>query len=151
MIKLTRFSRSTLNLILLVAIAAVLTYWVLQFSSPSVTDEKVVPVPTADRAARTQIMNVTPIARLFGSSGPVVTASNIEVVGVIAQGGKNEGVALLSVDNQPAMAFKAGEKISGETVLSQVNGNGVTLDNGGVRREILLPARQPPSGIEPVR
>ena len=104
MIKLTRFSRKTVNLILLITIAAVLTYWILQFSAPSETDERVVPVPTADRAARTQIMNVTPIARLFGSSGPSVTTSNIEVVGVIAQGGKNEGVALLSVNDQPAMA-----------------------------------------------
>jgi hypothetical protein len=151
MIKLTRFSRKSVNLILLIAIAGVLTYWILQFSGPSETDERVVPVPTADRAARTQIMNVTPIARLFGSSGPSVTTSKIVVVGVIAQGGKNEGVALLSVDNQPAMAFRAGETISGETILSQVNGNGVILDSGGVRQEISLPARQPPSGIEPVR
>ncbi|UCH49327.1 MAG: hypothetical protein JSU95_05955 [Betaproteobacteria bacterium] len=151
MIKLTRFSRKTVNLILLIAIAAVLTYWILQFSGPSETDERIVPVPTADRAARTQIMSVTPIARLFGSSGPSVTTSNISVVGVIAQGGKDKGVALLSVNDQPAMAFKAGETVSGGTTLSQVTSNGVVLDNGGVRQEISLPARQPPSGIEPVR
>ncbi len=151
MIKLSRLSGRTVNLILLIAIAAMLTYWILQFSVPSETEETVVSVPTADRAARTEIMNVTPIARLFGSSEPTVTASNIMVVGVIAQGGENEGVALLSVDNQPAMAYRAGEVVSAETILSQVNANGVILDGGGIRREISLPARQPPSGIERVR
>jgi general secretion pathway protein C len=151
MIKLTRFSKKTVNLILVIAIAAVSTYWILQFSAPSVTDERVVPIPTADRAARTQIMNVTPIAQSFGSSGATVAASNISVIGVIAQGGKDQGVALLSVDNRPAMAFRAGETVTGETILAQVNSNGVVLEGGGVQRAILLPARQPPSGIEPVQ
>lgn len=150
MIKLNRLSGRTVNLILLIAIAAALTYWILQFSAPSKTEETIVPVPTADRAARTEIMNVAPIARLFGSSAPSVTASDIVVVGVIAQGGKNEGVALLSVNNQPAMAFRAGEIVSSETILSEVKANGVILDRGGIRREISLPARQPPSGIEAV-
>lgn len=141
-----------MNLTLLVAIATAATYWVVQFASPKDNQEKLVAVPTADRSPRTQPMDIAPIAGLFGSSvaaGP--SASNIAVVGVIAEGGESEGVALLSVDNQPAMAFKAGQPISGDASLHRVTDNGIIIEVGGRTREILLPARQSPAGIDPVR
>ena len=146
---LTRFSRRTLNFLLLVAIFAATTFWILQFSSPNQTDEPVVAVPTSDRAARTQVMDVAPIAALFGSrEAPATSSSNIAIVGVIAEGGRSKGVALLSVDNRPAMAFRAGDRISDQTTLREVKANGVVIESGGIAREILLPAREPPSGIE---
>lgn len=149
---MTKSPQNLLNLLLLVAIATASTYWVLQFATPKDAEEKLVAVPTADRSPRTQAMNIAPIAGLFGSSVATASAaSNIVVVGVIAEGGKSEGVALLSVDNQPAMAFKAGQAISGDSSLQRVTENGVIVEMGGSAREILLPARQPPPGIEPVR
>jgi hypothetical protein len=149
---MTKSPQRLLNLLLLVAIATASTYWILQFATPGDTQEKLVAVPTADRSPRTQAMNIAPIAGLFGSSvtaGP--GASNIVVVGVIAEGGKSEGVALLSVDNQPAMAFRAGQAISADSSLQRVTENGVIVEMGGSAREILLPARQRPAGIDPVR
>jgi general secretion pathway protein C len=143
--------RKALNLLLLVVIFATATYWVLQLTSATDRGETVVAVPTADRAARTQAMNVAPIARLFGSSEVSSVSSNIAVVGVIAQGGKNQGVALLSVDSGPAMAFKAGQRIDDGSALKRVNANGVVIERNGSALELLLPARQPPSGIEPVQ
>ncbi len=149
---MTKSPQRMLNLTLLVAIAAAITYWVLQFATPNDAQEKLVAVPTADRSPRTQAMNIAPIAGLFGSSvAATSSASNIVVVGVIAEGGKSEGVALLSVDNQPAMAFKAGQAITGDFSLQRVTENGVVVEIGGISREILLPARQPPPGIDPVR
>jgi len=149
---MTKSRLRLLNLLLLVAIAMVSTYWVLQFAAPKVPQESLVAVPIADRSPRTQAMNIAPIEGLFGSSvSGAPTASNIVVVGVIAEGGKNEGVALLSVDNQPAMAFKAGQAIDGDVSLQRVTENGVMIEMGGSVREILLPTRQPPSGIDPVR
>ena len=75
----------------------------------------------------------------------------IEVIGVIAQGGRDEGVALLTVDGRPAMAFKAGENLGGDAELKRVTGTGVVIEQNGVSREILLPAREAPTGIETVR
>ena len=60
-------SRSNLNLLLTLAIAAMITYWVLQFSSQNVTDESVVAIATSDHVARTQPLDTAPIAGLFGS------------------------------------------------------------------------------------
>ena len=146
---LKRFSKRTLNSLLLLAIFAATTFWILQFSSPNDTEGLVVPVPTSDRAARTQIMDIAPIAALFGSRGaPAASSANIAIAGVIAEGGKGKGVALLSVNDGPAMAFRVGDRVSDRTTLREVKANGVVIESGGVAREILLPAREPPSGIE---
>lgn len=148
---MTISQRRALNVLLLVAVAATATYWILQLASRTNMEETVVAVPTADRAARTQAMSVAPVARLFGSGEVSLVSSNISVVGVIAQGGKDKGVALLSVDNGPAMAFKAGERINDAAALKQVKANGVVIERNGSAIELSLPARQPPSGIEPVQ
>jgi hypothetical protein len=151
-VALTRFSTRTLNFMLLVAIFAATTFWILQFSSSNQTDGPVVAVPTSDRAARNQVMDVAPIAALFGSrEAPAAFSADITIAGVIAEGGKGQGVALLSVNNLPAMAFRAGDRISDQTTLREVKANGVVIENGGIAREILLPAREPPSGIEPAK
>ena len=76
--------RSKLNLVLALAIAAMLTYWILQFSSRSVTDEPVVAVATSDRVARTQPLDTAPLAGLFGASSSGKLQSDIKLVGVIA-------------------------------------------------------------------
>ena len=145
-------SRTTLNFLLLVGIVAATTFWILQFSSPNQTDGPIVAVPTSDRAARTQVMDVAPIAALFGSREvPVASSANVAVVGVIAEGGQGKGVALLSVNDLPAMAFRAGDQVSDQATLREVKANGVVIESGGIAREILLPAREPPSGIEAVK
>jgi len=151
-VALKGFSRTTLNFLLLVGIVAATTFWILQFSSPIQTDGPIVAVPTSDRAARTQVMDVAPIAALFGSREvPVASSANVTVVGVIAEGGRGKGVALLSVNDLPAMAFRAGDRVSDQTTLRDVKANGVVIESGGIAREILLPAREPPSGIEAVK
>ena len=145
---LTKFSGRALNFLLLVAICAATTFWFLQFSTPNQTDGPVVAVPTSDRAARTQVMDVAPIAALFGSREvPAASSANIAIAGVIAEGGRGKGIALLSVNDLPAMAFRVGDRISDRAMLREVKANGVVIESGGVEREILLPAREPPSGI----
>jgi len=143
--------RRVLNLLLVLAIAATATYWIVQFSSPGETGETMVGVATADRAARTQSLDVGPIAGLVGSGDVAAAPSNIAVVGVIAEGGKNRGVALLAVNGKPAMAYRAGETITGDLVLERVGADGVTIESAGVSRQLLFPQQQPPSGIDPVR
>ena len=148
---MTKPQQRLLNLLLLLAIAAAIGYWVIQFAKPVQKDEKLVAVPMTDRSARTQTMDVAPIAAMFGSSAVSTTATNIAVVGVIAHGGKNKGVALLSVDGQPAMSFKAGDLVGGTHTLQRVTENGVIIEQGGIIREISLPPRKAPTGIYPAQ
>ncbi len=143
--------RSNLNLILTLAIAAVITYWILQFSSQNATDESVVAVATSDRVARTQPLDTAPMAGLFGASSSGTSPNKIKLVGVIAQGGTGQGVALLSVGDQPAMAYRVSEHVDGDMTLANVNANYVVLENSDGLLEVSLPERAPPAGIDPVR
>lgn len=142
-------SRSNLNLLLTLAIAAMITYWVLQFSSQNVADESVVAVATSDHVARTQPLDTAPIAGLFGASSSGKAPSEIKLVGVIAQGGKGLGVALLSVGGGPAMAYRVGQLVHSNMTLATVNGSYVVIENSDGLLELSLPERAPPAGIEP--
>ena len=142
--------QKSLNFALLLAIAAAVSFWFLQLSSPRNTSEELQPVPAGDASPRTQPIDMRAVSGLFGAglSAPTI---RVHVAGVIAQGGKNQDVALLSVDERPAMAYKAGETLGGNAILKHVRADGVVIDQNGALSEVLLPARDPPSGIEPVR
>lgn len=143
--------RSNLSFLLTLAIAAMITYWVLQFSSQNVTDESLVAVATSDHVARTQPLDTGPIAGLFGASSSGKAPSEIKLVGVIAHGGKGQGVALLSVSGRPAMAYRVGQSVNSDMTLATVNENYVVIENSDGLLELSLPERAPPTGIEPVR
>ncbi len=142
--------QSKLNFLFTLAIAATLTYWILQFSSQNATQESVVAIATSDRVARTQPLNTAPMAGLFGASTSNNRApSDIKLVGIIAQGGAGQGVALLSVGGAPAMAFRVGEPVDGGLTLANVNPDHVEIDNAGALLHLSLPKRSPPAGIDP--
>jgi hypothetical protein len=143
--------QSKLNFLLTLAIVATVTYWILQFSSQKATDESMVAIATSDRVARTQPLDTAPMAGLFGASSSGKAPSEIKLVGVIAQGGKGQGIALLSVGGAPAMAFRVGESVDGDLTLSNVNTSYVVIDDSGALLELSLPERAPPAGIDPVQ
>src|SRR5262245_34074615 len=132
--------------LLVLALAATLTGWVLEFSARRTPAEPVRAVPTGNPVARTQAADVAPIARMFGarvgSSG-----ADIRLVGVIAQGGQGRGIALLAVDGQPALALRAGEEIATGVTLAEVRADRVLVSRSGAAQEIRLPARPAPEGI----
>ena len=138
-----------LNLLLALSIAAMVTYWVLQFDSSAVTGEPVVAVATSDRVARTQPLDTGPMARLFGASSPVRSSSQIKLIGFISHGGEGSGVALLSANGRPAAAFRVGETVNGDMTLTAVNEGHVLLQQGDELLEVTLPERTPPAGINP--
>ena len=141
---------SLVNLFLLLALAAVCTYWVLQFSSVRTLKEPVVAVASGDRVPRTQPTDSSAAAALFGAAASVAP-SRIRLSGIIAEGGKGVGVALLSLDGQPAMAYRAGESIDGEMTLADVHADRVVIRTAEGTREVLMPERAPLGGITPVR
>ena len=138
------------NLVLLLALAAVCTYWVLQFTATRRTPEPLVAVASGDRVARTAPVDTAAAAALFGSSGGNAS-SRIRLTGVIAEGANGAGIALLSLDGQPAIPYRAGEAIDDDISLVEVRRNGVVIRSAQGVRELAMPERPAPGGITPVR
>ena len=144
-------ARLKLNFVLALATAAMLTYWVLQFSSPAVTEEPLLAVTTSDRVARTQPLDTAALAGLFGGNVSARTQTQIKLIGVISQGGEGSGVALLSIRGRPATAFRAGEPIDGNVRLVAVLDGHVLIEQSDGLLEVSLPERALPAGINPAR
>ncbi len=138
-----------LNLLLLLTCAAVGVYWTLQLTTGGVPKEPLVSVPTTDRIPRTQPLDVAPLSRLFGAGTGSSAPANIRLSGVIAEGARGKGTALLAIGDGPAMAYRTGDAIDERTRLGAVHADRVVLYRGGAPIELLLPERLAPSGIAP--
>jgi hypothetical protein len=128
------------------ALLALGAYWVLEFGARRLSAEPVVATPTGDAAPRTQVLDTEPLARLFGgSSAP--RSGNVVLVGIVAGGGLDRDVALVSVDGAPAVMAGVGDTLPDGALVIEVRGYGIVVRRGDVLQEILLPV--PPSpGIE---
>lgn len=132
--------------LLALGLAVVATDWFLTLTARRTPAGVVQPLPTGDAVARTEPADVAPVARLFGG-GAAAAEGNIRLLGVIAQGAKGKGIALLAVDGRPAAAVRAGETIVAGATLAEVRHDRVLVDREGATREIRLPAKAAPSGI----
>jgi hypothetical protein len=151
---------SFVNTLLLLAIAAVCTYWLLQWGSVRSPPTALVTVPVGDRVARTQPLDMSAAARLFGAptgaddtGHPLATdlTARVRLDGVIAQGGKGKGIALISVDERPSLAYRAGEAIDSNLTLADVRADRIVIRTPTGRHEVQIPARAVPVGIVPAR
>ena len=140
----------TCTVVLVLALAATITAWVLEFSTRRTPSEPVRPVTAGDSAPRTQAADVAPIAVLFGAV-PGADGSDIKLVGVIAQGPRGKGVAILAVDGRPPLALRAGEEIAAGVTLAEVQSDRVVVSRSGAIQEIRMPAKPAPEGIVRVR
>lgn len=138
------------NTVLILAIAAVCTYWFLQWESVRTLREPLVAVPAGDRVARSEPFDTGAAARLFGAARSG-TPSRIRLVGVISEGGKGKGVALLAMDGQPTLAYRAGDPIDDSLTLGEVRADRVVIRSGTGTQEIRMPDRVAPTGIVPSR
>ena len=136
--------------VLVLALAASVTGWILEFSGRRTPSEPVRAVTTGNPAARTQAADIAPIAALFGARAGD-EAGDIRLVGVIVQGKSGEGIALLSVDSKPAVALRAGDDISPGITLAEVRADRVVVNRSGVAQEIRLPGKPAPEGITRVQ
>jgi general secretion pathway protein C len=136
--------------VLVLALAASITGWILEFSGRRTPSEPVRPISTGNPAARTQAADIAPIAGLFGAQGGD-EAGDIRLVGVIAQGKSGQGIALLSIDSKPAVALRAGEDIRPGITLAEVRDDRGVVNRSGVPQEIRLPGKPAPEGITRVQ
>lgn len=80
-----------------------------------------------------------PVAAWFGTGA----GAKIQVVvaGLIAQGSR--GSAILAIDGRPARAYAVGSQLADGVTLAEVGGNGIVLNQGGDRVEVLATALPP--------
>jgi general secretion pathway protein C len=142
---------SLVNFLLAIALAATGTYWVLQLTARRSPPEPVVAMPAGDRVARSQPQDTTSIAGLFGSASAGGSPGRVRLAGVIAEGARGSGVALLSVDGQPPIAYRAGDAIDAQMTLAEVHADRVVIRTEGGARDIRLPDGPASGGIEPAR
>ena len=126
------------SLLLFAALCAICAAWGLQLFSPR---SPIAPAGAiAQPAAASDLLQA---GQLFGappapSPSAAAAPSNVQVVGVIAAGPR--GVALLSVDGQPAKPFRVGEKVAEGLTVSAVMPDSVAL----IRNGQPLTAQAPP-------
>jgi general secretion pathway protein C len=138
------------TIVLVLALVATITGWALEFSARRTPSEPVRPVSVGDSAPRSQAADIAPVALLFGAR-PGNDGSDIRLVGVIAQGARGRGIALLAVDGRPPLALRAGEEIAAGIMLAEVRADRVLVSRSGAVQEIRLPAKPAPDGIVKVR
>jgi general secretion pathway protein C len=139
------------NFLLAIALAATATYWVLQLATRPSPPEPVVAMPAGDRVARSQPQDTTSIAGLFASVSAGGSPGRVRLAGVIAEGARGSGVALLSVDGQPPIAYRAGDAIDAQMTLAEVHADRVVIRTEGGAQDIRLPDAPVSGGIEPAR
>lgn len=122
------------TLLLFVALCALATRWVLTFSAMDT-----IPVPKTARVAQTEAVETGAIATLFGGS-PQAGVRDVQLLGVIADpvGG---GAAVVSIDNGPPKALRAGAALSPQIRLVEIRDRAVVIERDGARQTIALPAR----------
>ncbi len=122
------------TLLLFVALCALATRWVLTFSAMDT-----IPVPKTARVAQTEVVETGAIATLFGGS-PQAGVRDVQLLGVIADpvGG---GAAVVSIDNGPPRALRAGAALSPQIRLVEIRDRAVVIERDGARQTIALPAR----------
>jgi len=137
------------TVLLVLALAATITGWTLEFAARRSPSEAVQPVSTANTVARTQPADIAPVAQLFGARAGGEGA-DIRLVGVIALGGEGRGIALLAVDGRPAQPTRAGEEIAAGVTLAEVRADRIVVSRSGSTQDLRLPAKPPPEGIQRV-
>jgi general secretion pathway protein C len=136
--------------LLILALAVTATDWVLTFSSRRSPAEPLRPLALGDPVARTQAADIAPIARLLGATS-AAEGRSLRLLGIIAQGTRGKGIALIAVDGQPAIAVRAGEAIAADATLTEVRADRVLVSRSGSTQEIRLPARPASEGIVKLR
>jgi general secretion pathway protein C len=134
---------------LALALAAVVTERMLMMGSSRIPAEPVQVIALGDGASRTQAADLSPVAVLLGDQTGN-NAGQVRLLGVIAQGSRGEGLAIVSIDGQAARVVRAGSSLGPDVTLTEVRVDHVLLERAGALQEVRLPPKKLMSaGIQP--
>lgn len=147
---LNKFAAVMLHLLMLVIVCAIAAYWAVRIMTPPPASAPPLQPAAAPREAEPQLA-----ARMMGlvQAASAQVASNIQAVGAFAAG--RDSAAVLVIDGKPARVYLLNQEISGGTRLVEVRKDAVTVEQGGLRRDIALPVQEllavggspPPAGF----
>jgi general secretion pathway protein C len=106
--------------------AASAGFWILRWPLPAPATHAAVPQVSEPG------INTAKLAQLLGartgtdSTTPLVTSTQYQLLGVIAQGG-HRGSALIGIDGQPPKPYRVGEHLSDHVMLKSVKARSAVL------------------------
>lgn len=125
--------------VLFVAFCALVTWWVLKISAMNT-----IPVPQRARVAQTEAVETGAVGTLFGGR-PQATVTNVQLLGVVAALGGGRGAAVVSVDNGPPKALRAGAELGPQLKLVEIRDRAIVIERNGASQVIALPAQPLPA------
>lgn len=132
------------TVVLAVALVMSIMEWALAISARRTPAEPLVVLPAADTDSRVQLVDVAPVARLFGASGASESGA-IRALGVMAERGTGRGIAILDVNGQHPRAYRVGDTVAPGVTLKEVKKDGVVLSRAGAFQELRIPRKPAPT------
>lgn len=134
---LNKFAAVLLHMTMLALVCAIGAYWVIRIMTPPPAT-----MPPLQPAAALREADPVLAARMFGlvQSAPVPLAMDIQALGAFAAG--RDSAAVLAVDGKPARVYLVHQEVAPGAMLVEVRKDAVTIEQGGVRRDVALPAQE---------
>jgi hypothetical protein len=135
---LGKFGSALLHLSMLALVCAIGAYWSIRILTPAPAG-----MPPPPPAAAIREADPVLAARMFGlvQAAPVAQAAlEVQALGAYAAG--KDSAAVLAVGGKPARVYLLNQEVAAGAKLVEVRGDAVTIEQGGVRREIALPPAQ---------
>lgn len=129
---MTRFP-ALLSLLLILALAATLAYWISQWTAPS---PRAVSSPAKTEPAQTPISAAT---NLFGGRSEGTSIANVQLRGVVHSGRASDSVAIIAVEGKPPRALGVNSEIAPGVKIKQILNKTVVVSEQGAERELSLP------------
>jgi len=131
---LRKLAALLLHLSMLALVCAIAAYWAIHILTPAPAS-----VPPPPPAAVLREADPSLAARMFGlvQSAPVKQAMSVQAIGAYAAG--KQSAAVLAVDGKPARVYLLNQEVARGATLVEVRKDAVTIEQGGVRREVALP------------
>jgi general secretion pathway protein C len=139
-----------MHLAMLAVVCAIGAYWAIRILTPAPAS-----APPPQPAAALRQPDPVLAARMFGlvQAAPVQAAVDIQALGAFAAG--RDSAAILAVDGKPPRVYLLNQEVVAGIRLVEVRKEAVTIEQGGVRRDLALPTPQvasiggapPPAGF----
>jgi general secretion pathway protein C len=129
-----------MHLAMLALVCAIGAYWLIRILTPPAAS---VPPPQAAFILREP--DPTLAARMFGlvQAAPAPSSVEIQALGAFAAG--KDSAAVLAVDGKPPRVYLLNQEVAAGGRLVEVRKDAVTVEQGGVRRDVWLPVQPPPN------
>lgn len=135
---LRKVAVALLHLSMLALVGAIGTYWAIRILTPAPAS-----VPPPPPAAVLREADPVLAARMFGlvqAASVLQQSLNVQALGAYAAG--RDSAAVLAVDGRPARVYLLGQEVTNGARLVEVRKDAVTIEQGGARREFVLPPQQ---------